>query len=137
LKRDENANKEKVRVRDRTCRFPFCICKQWNLFLEVSHREHKGMGGDPSGERSLPELMILVCNWRHKESPISIDKKQIRAVPLTAAGTNGPVAWEVKDGFYHWRELAREVEPGRIGELSAWARDYLDDLAREMLARFT
>lgn len=134
LKRAENKNKQIVRERDRKCRFPLCPCHRFGLFLEVSHCEHKGMGGDPTGERSLPERMIYVCNWRHKESPVSIDKKKLRAMPLTAAGTDGPVAWEARVDD-EWTELARE----RVGwplQVSAWGSGYLEILSREMTERF-
>jgi len=135
LKRVENKNKEKVRLRDRTCRFPLCPCQRWNLFLEVSHAEHKGMGGDPTGERSTPDRMIYVCNWRHKESHISIDKKAIRWVPLTAAGSNGPVEWQAKgDDGGEWITLARESEPGRLLPIDPWQRALLHAMATELSA---
>lgn len=117
LKREEDANKELVRERDRyRCRFPLCPCHNFNLFLEVSHSEHKGMGGDPSGDRSAPELMILICNWRHRVSRYSIDKKTLRWRPLTADGANGLIAWEARVPWLFgedWREIARELGPGR------------------------
>lgn len=135
LKRAENANKQEVRDRDRVCRFPLCPCSRFGLFLEVSHSQHKGMGGDPTGERSAPELMILICNWRHKESHISIDKKSIRWVPLTAAGSNGPVEWQAKaDGVEEWTVLARESEPGRLLPLDPWQRALLEAMSTELSA---
>lgn len=131
LKRAENKNKEEVRERDRVCRFPLCPCHQFNLFLEVSHREHKGMGGDPTGELSQPWRMILVCNWRHKESQWSIDKETIRWVPLTDRGSNGPVRWEAYLGG-GWRELAIEVEPGEIDRRDSEAGAFVDVLVEEL-----
>lgn len=116
LKREENANKQQVRDRDRVCRFPLCPCKNFDLFLEVSHSEHKGMGGDPTGERSAPELMVLICNWRHRLSRYSIDRKTLRWRPLTAAGANGLIVWEARIPWLFgedWREIARELGPGR------------------------
>lgn len=144
LKRAENANKAEVRVRDVVCRFPLCACRLFNLFLEVSHQEHKGMGGDPSGERSKPWIMVLVCNWRHKESKLSIDKKGLRVVALTPAGTDGPIAWEIDLGkFSHgtfangtWVELARELEPGVLAPIAEPARNILESLAAEIKTRF-
>lgn len=120
LKREERENKAKVRARDGAgrghqaelygrCRFPLCGCYMKNLFVEVSHQEHKGMGGDPTGERSTPEKMMCLCNWRHKEARFSIDKGTLRWLPLTDQGANGPVAWEINlpSG---WIEFAREID---------------------------
>lgn len=120
LKREERDNKALVRARDGAghgramritgrCRFPLCGCHERGLFVEVAHQCHKGMGGDPTGERSQPELMICLCNWRHKEARFSVDKGNVRWVPLTDQGANGPVAWEVKlpSG---WAAFAREID---------------------------
>lgn len=135
LKRGENKNKAKVRARDRVCRFPLCPCQRFGLFLEVSHATHKGMGGDPTGERSAPELMILVCNWRHKESHISIDKKAIRWLPLTDKGSNGPVEWQAKaDEGGEWITLAREESIGRWLPIDPWQRALLHAMGTELSA---
>jgi hypothetical protein len=61
---------------------------------EVAHMKHRGMGGNPTADRSLPELMILVCNWRHKVARFSLDQKTIRCLPLTERGMRGPVQWQ-------------------------------------------
>lgn len=144
LKRAENAHKEEVRVRDVVCRFPLCPCHRFGLFLEVSHGEHKGMGGDPTGARSLPALMLLICNWRHKESKLSIDKKTIRWHGLTDAGASGPIAWEIDLGRFSgetfpagtWVTIAREVKPGELAPLADPAREILEHLAAELKNRF-
>lgn len=145
LKRQERANKEEVREREgHRCRFPLCTCHRFNLFLEVSHREHKGMGSDPTGERSVPALMLLICNVRHKESPLSIDKKTIRWEPLTAAGANGPIAWFLDIGAFSggtiargtWAELARESAPGRLEPLSENNRAILERLGEQIAKKF-
>lgn len=147
LKAGERVNKAAARKRDGAlhhqvlgrCRFPICGCHALGgadrpgskSFIEVSHFErHKGMGGDPTGERSLPERLICVCNWRHKDGQFAIDKKKLRAVPLTAAGANGPVAWEMFLDISGWFELAREtavqvlapIEPNRISILTDLAK---------------
>lgn len=129
-------NKDEVRDRDRVCRFPLCPCHRFGLFLEVSHREHKGMGGDPTGERSAPELMVLVCNWRHKESRYSIDKKTVRWVPLTDAGAKGPIAWEIWAPWlfgHKWTEFARE---SAIGHCEITLYSLIDILNSEIAERF-
>jgi len=142
LKRAENKNKEKVRDRDRKCRFPLCPCHRFGLFLEVSHAEHKGMGGDPTGERSAPYLMLLVCNWRHKESRYSIDKKSLRWVPLTDRGSDGPIAWQARVPWLmgnDWVEIAREEWDGsayRWNVRDAPAGAIFEMLTPELIERF-
>ena len=144
LKDNENANKQFVRDRDVTCRFPCCPCRRFNLFLEVSHQEHKGMGGDPTGERSRPELMIYICNYRHKEGAIAIDRKTLRWEGLTDQGANGPVRWLLDVGAMSagmisrgtWVELAREVHPGRLAPLTDSQREMVSHLSSALIRRF-
>lgn len=95
----ENKHKQRVRDRDSLCRFPKCGCWRFNYFLAVSHQKHKGSGGDPTGERSQPEIMILVCSPRHREHRCAIDKGAIRWRALTALGAEGPVAWDIAFDF--------------------------------------
>ncbi len=92
----ETANKQIVREQDEYCRFPLCGCRRRGDPLHVSHQRHKGMGGNPAGDRSQPEGMILLCAWRHREAPISIDRGTLRWRALTLHGARGPVAWDVK-----------------------------------------
>lgn len=140
-------NKLLVRIRDRKvtrrgCRFPLCGCWRERLFLEVSHLKHQGMGGNPKEDRNLPELLIYVCNWRHREGRIAVDRGTLECRPITDGGTNGPVSWwfyvaalygadlgivGTVDG---WLELAREVSPGVLEPLSVAQRETIELLAR-------
>lgn len=95
-KKEEDKQKAEVRKRDKYCRFPLCGCKRFQLQMHVSHKEHKGMGGNPAGDRSVPELMVYVCAARHRENPVAIDRGTVRWEPLTEEGANGPIAWYVK-----------------------------------------
>jgi hypothetical protein len=108
---EEDAEKRKVRNRDKYCRFPMCGCGKMKLRTEVSHAQHKGMGGNPARDRSKAELMVLVCGARHKDNVTSIDRGNIRWRPLTALGSNGPIAWDVRSVSGDWFELARETAP--------------------------
>ena len=116
VKAKEEAKKVDVRKRDKRCRVPLCGCKTFGLALHVSHSQHKGMGGNPAGDRSAPELMVLVCSARHRENVISIDRGTLRWRPLTKKGADGPIAWDVdlvalhgKHGAANWVEVARET----------------------------
>lgn len=130
----EDKEKAKVRKRDRyACRFPLCGCRQLGLRLEVSHDEHKGMGGNPSGDRSTADKMILFCTHRHQHGNISRHHGTLRLVYLTKDGTNGPVAFELHgDAFGRsgtWFEVARETRPGHLAPLEAWQQSILEHLA--------
>jgi hypothetical protein len=143
LKREEMVNKQEVRDRDVLCRFPRCTCFHKNLRLDVSHSEHKGMGGDPTGERSAPELMVLLCHERHMNARISVDKKTLRWIPLTDDGAKGPIAWEVNVGRLsggaladEWIELARESSRGNLMPLNSRQEAMLTRLGQELLQAY-
>jgi hypothetical protein len=146
----ERKQKEKVRRRDKHCRFPLCGCQRpkafdpLKFFPTVSHDKHKAMGGNPTGDRSVAELMILLCKWRHQDAPISIHSSHARNVYLTPEGNNGPIAWQLRatelfmrgipypmtvvldEGFL---EVARETLPGKLEPLEPWQRYILEQLA--------
>lgn len=139
----ESSEKAKVRRRDRGCRFPYCSCKKKRVRLEVSHSEHKGSGGNPDGSRSAADLMVQLCEVRHKGSPVSIDRGAIRWHPLTPAGSDGPIGWQVDMNLVaylrghnptrpsepRWVLIAEELAPGRVVQPSPYQWDVLMWLA--------
>lgn len=104
----ESANMIAVRNEDQVCRFPFCACRHEPFaptsILEVAHLYHRGMGGDPSGARSTPDKLILLCRGKHQELPVSLHKGTLKIVPLTDKGTRGPCRFDIylKDGTLDW-----------------------------------
>lgn len=131
LKQAEARAKAWVRRRDRVCRFPLCRCREIGLTLEVSHHLHKGMGGNPEGDRNTPENMVLLCTHRHRDGRISRHHGTLRVRFLTRHGFEGPVAWMVDWGTTgtRWVEVARESAPGVWEPLTAHQADILSDLA--------
>lgn len=143
LRELERLAKSAVRHRDRVCRFPLCGCKKLGLRLEVAHADHKGMGGNPEGDRSTPDRMILLCTHRHQDGAVSLHKGTLWAKPLTAEGYNGPVRWLIDaatlfPGLYRyvtkaarWAELGDESAPGvfDVAVLSAAQVRVLEQLA--------
>lgn len=148
-KAHEEREKKKVRLRDRRCRFPRCGCHKLKLRLEVSHSGgHKGMGGNPSGDRSLAESMVLLCVTRHQDSLTSVHRGTIRTVYLTDRSYAGPVAWLVDSGtlarYRHllparcqglcidaegFVEVAREIGQNLLAPLEDWQEQLLCLLA--------
>lgn len=102
-----------VRKRDRVCRFPMCGCKKLGLNLEVAHLRHRGMGGNPLGDRTNTAEMILLCSHRHQFGGVSLHRGTLRIVPLTEDGCDGPVRFEV-DGD------ASGFHPSAPGGESTW-----------------
>lgn len=135
----EREHKAAVRERDGGCRFPFCGCRAAArpYVLEVSHQIHKGMGGDPTGERSTSAGMIYLCSWRHKDGPVSIDRGTLRWEALTERGADGPVRWILNstvNGAYKLPEfvVATETAVQQIEKPSYIQASVLDALARMM-----
>jgi len=141
-------NMQEVRDRDRRCRFPLCGCGRLGTYSapEVSHDRHRGAGGNPSGDRSLPDAMILLCNHRHQDGVIARDKRTLRIRHLTPAKNRGPVAFEIKRSALivpellrvmaapdtpasAWVEVARERAPHELERLLPWQVAVLSVLA--------
>lgn len=134
----ERSNKAEVRDRDRYCRFPVCGCVKANLAGHVSHQEHKGMGGNPAGDKSMPERMLFLCRCRHRESAVSIDRGTLRWNALTHAGAVGPIAWELdlravgrwpSTKPAEWFEVARENARHTYEEFTPLQKLILAELA--------
>lgn len=141
-KAKEDKEKGKVRKRDKRCRFPMCGCKKFHLRLDVSHKEHKGMGGNRTGDRSQPEKMIYVCSARHRENRFSIDRGTIEWRPLTIDGANGPVAWyaDVDTQGLGFAELGISTTDGWFllaTERSIGVYEPVSDLQLELLRRLS
>ena len=80
------------------------------------------MGGDPSGECSDPRIMVMVCHVIHRTGKIALDEKNLRWVPLTDDGANGPIEWQVKLG----------AVPGFVGDADDWIRVAVESSPRRL-----
>ena len=104
-----------VRERDGHCRFLFCPCRIYGAMPQVSHQKHRGMGGNPSLDRTDRRTMLLLCPWRHTGSRLSNDQRGISWVPISPdKGAEGPVIWILdtaalpNDDAHFWiRRMAR------------------------------
>lgn len=144
-KNAEGENKKQARKRDlHRCRFPLCGCRRLGLPLEVSHDRHKGMGGDPTGERSSRELLILMCAHRHQHGAVSFHKGTLRTRYLSPAKNDGPIAFEVDldvvspgsrigDREARWCEVARERAVQELEWLTPKQQVILERLAEMQL----
>lgn len=139
---EEKRRMDLVRRTDKYCRFPWCGCRRFKLTLHVAHLEHRGMGGNPKGDRTAPELLILLCSARHRENAIALDRKTIRIRPLVAKlGTRGPCAFDIDmrtfrgqpAGPAKWLEVAREKAPHQL-EYPSLAQQEILNVLQEMAA---
>ena len=85
-----------VRDRDISCRFPMCGCRHLGTAFHVAHLRHRGIGGNPAGDRTQRAGMVLFCSTRHHDSIIALDRGTMICEPLTERGTDGPVRWLIE-----------------------------------------
>lgn len=129
----EIAAKQLVRREDRYCRFPLCGCDRARLPWEVAHLHHKGMGGNPRGDRSDPGLMIYLCSARHRDAPISLHAGTLWILSLTDAGTRGPCAFYIRQGDQSF-EVGRETALHEFEPFTPEQRRVLTELATSLAA---
>lgn len=108
----EDAEKHKVRLRDKGCRWPHCEnCRTYKPRLEVAHLVPKGMGGD-HGLTSSADQMILLDFLTHQGGADSQEHGGRRIEPLTPAGTDGPCAFYRTDADGREYVVAVELAVG-------------------------
>jgi hypothetical protein len=107
----EEAEKRKVRARDRACRWPKCeYCRRYKgLRLECAHVfQAKGMGGD-HGARSSAADMMLLCRLAHADQ----EQHARKVEALTERRAAGPCAfWVLDDVSGLWFLEAEEISIG-------------------------
>lgn len=95
------------------CRWP--EVHKCRFDLEGAHVfQHRGMGGDPSGERTDISLILTVCGWIHRRGPESIDGKQLKVEAETPDGTNGPLSFWKRDERGDYYCIGKERSIGVI-----------------------
>lgn len=132
----EREQKADVRKRDKRCRFPLCGCRRVRHTPEVSHGRHKGIGGNPKGDRSDARLMVLLCPWRHRGSAWAVDAGTLEWEALDPElGANGPIRWLAdvgegpNPGTPDFLVIATEKAPGVLEPLLPWQRECLKDFS--------
>lgn len=72
------------------CRVPGCEFMSKKPRIECAHLDHRGMGGNPAGDRTQVDKLIALCFIHHAQ----FDKQMTLDIqPITKAGTSGPCAW--------------------------------------------
>jgi hypothetical protein len=84
---------DEVRKLDKVCRVPNCEHMPKKPRLEVMHEEHRGMGGNPAGDRTEIHKMLLGCFIHHGE----YDRGDLDFKKLSNKGTRGRLKWYRRD----------------------------------------
>lgn len=91
LTKHEAAEMDAAKKRDRGCRWPGCPFVRMNLTLHAAHLVHRGMGGNPAGDRTTRAGLITFCSRHHG----MFDRVDIDVLPRTERGTDGPCDYYV------------------------------------------
>jgi hypothetical protein len=88
LKHAESDVMRQAKARDRfRCRVPSCPHK--DLPTDACHFRHRGMGGNPAGDRTTRETIITLCRLHHGD----YDTGRLTITPGTSHGFDGPCAF--------------------------------------------
>lgn len=79
------------------CRVPRCAYRSLKLPIDPCHFIHRGMGGNPKGDRTTRETVISLCRMHHG----AYDRGDLEIEPLTSDGADKACA------FYHRTEAGR------------------------------
>lgn len=82
-----------AKKRDGGCRWPHCDCRTKGYQIDPAHRRHRGMGGNPDGDRTRRELILSLCRPKHN----LWDAGLIDIIPRTSQDFDGPADFYVKD----------------------------------------
>lgn len=89
-KAEEDKAMRDAKARDRhVCRFPACEYMPKKPRIDAAHSIHRGMGGNPDGDRTKRELLIAFCFIHHRQW----DLGEFDVEPLTDRIFDGPVAF--------------------------------------------
>ena len=68
------------------CQFPGCAYRAMSMPIDVCHLRHRGMGGNPAGDRTTRQTLITLCRVHHGQ----YDAADFDIRPLQTCGTDGP-----------------------------------------------
>lgn len=99
----EDATMRAAKDRDgHRCRFPWCQFR--HLRVEACHEVHRGMGGNPKGDRTTRAALITFCIRHHQ----AWDHAEFDARPMTPQGFDGPVEFYERNARGDWEVFAAE-----------------------------
>lgn len=117
-RREEQTDREdailaEAKRRDRyACRYPGC--QEPKGVVHGCHLTHRGMGGNPEGDRTTKDTAITFCPRHHQ----LFDHADFTVEPVTPRGTDGPcefAVWNPKTRVYDFyaRESSQQLSEER------------------------
>ena len=87
-----------LRVRDGIgCRWPGCDFWKKGVIVDAAHTDQAaGIGGDPTLLRGQRHQKMRICRQHHR-GPVSLHSGDLRVVPLTDKGTDGPCEFQQRN----------------------------------------
>jgi hypothetical protein len=76
------------------CRVPRCEYRRQGMPIDACHLTHRGMGGNPSGDRTTRDQIVSLCRIHHG----LLDQGLMHVEPLTSAIADGPLEFFSVDG---------------------------------------
>ena len=90
------------------CRLPGCAYKKLKVTVDPCHMVHRGMGGNPKGDRTTRAMVIALCRVHHG----IYDAGDIRIEPLTAQDFDGPCEFYMRGDNGKFFHIATEKRIG-------------------------
>lgn len=93
--KEQKAMQAALKRDERKCRKPRCTeAKRLDLPIDPCHMKdkHRGMGGNPAGDRTQRQLIISLCRIDHG----AYDRGDLWIEPLTADDFDGPCEFHEK-----------------------------------------
>jgi hypothetical protein len=90
------------------CRVPYCEFASMKLPIDVAHMRHRGMGGNPKGDRTERRLLVTLCRRHHG----LYDGAELEIEPMTAALMDGPLLFAQLSESGHMETFAVERSIG-------------------------
>jgi hypothetical protein len=112
IKTHERKVMDEARKRDGgVCRVPRCEHAPRKPRIEVAHQNHRGMGGNPTGDKTTRQTCIALC-WLHHcdydwKTLVDLDIR-----PETAQGFDGPCSYYFRALGGPWIHYATEKRIG-------------------------
>jgi len=107
VKREQQIMSQAKKRDGNVCRFP--MCRHKSLRIETAHFHHRGIGGDPSGDRTQLPILVTLCVAHHGQ----YDACLIDVQPQDSAlGANGPLDFFVRTESGRFELFASEKRIG-------------------------
>lgn len=107
VKTEQKIMREAKRRDGNVCRFP--MCRHKSLPIDPAHIIHRGMGGNPKGDRTKTALIVSLCRIHHGQFDACLINVQPQDPTL---GANGPMDFFIRSESGRFELFASEKRLG-------------------------